>query len=135
MDFVFRSLRILIIEFQSSGSADFCQCGCRGWCTLYPLLFEVCVNLAAAAAGVLAGSDLGFVICVVDITADWPAYLFATCFRHWNPNMHPCPLCDTTLSTMTSLENITADSGPWNIFTQEQYLKLIASSKNNWEFQ
>ena len=95
----------------------------------------MCVNLAAAAAGVLDGSDLGFVICVVDITADWPAYLFATCFRHWNHNMHPCPLCDTTLSTMTSLENITADSGPWNIFTQEQYLKLIASSKKViWNF-
>ena len=96
---------------------------------MYPLLFAVCVNLAAAAAGVLAGRDLGFVICVVDITADWPAYLFATCMRHWNHSMHPCPLCDITLSDMTSLENVTADSGPWNIFTQEQYLKLIASSK------
>ena len=89
----------------------------------------MCVNLAAAAAGVLAGRDLGFVICVVDITGDWPAYLFATCMRHWNHNMHPCPLCDVKLSDMRSLENVTADSGPWNIFTQEQYLKLIASSK------
>ena len=98
---------------------------------MYPLLFAVCVNLAAAAAGVLAGRDLGFVICVVDITADWPAYLFATCMRHWNHNMHPCPLCDIKLSDMKSLENVTADSGPWNIFTQEQYLKLIASSKKS----
>lgn len=117
------------------GSAEFCQCGCKGWCTLYPLLYTICANLAAAATGILNGKDLGYAICVVDITADWPAYLFAACFRHWNHNTHPCPLCDIKLSSMLSLDEVTASSGPWNDFTQEQYLKLLAASKKaTWEF-
>ena len=95
----------------------------------------MCINLAAAATGFLNGEDLGFVICVIDITADWPAYLFAAAFRHWNHNVHPCPLCDIKLFAMLSLDKVTPNSGPWNIFTQEQYLKLLASSKKaTWDF-
>ena len=102
---------------------------------MYPLLLTVCINLAAAASGVLDGSELGYVICVVDITADWPAYLFAACLRHWNHSMYPCPLCDIKLASMMSLDNITAKCGPWNVITQEMYLKLIASAKKAaWTF-
>ena len=109
------------------GSYEFCQCGCRGWCTFFPLLMAVCANLAGAAMGVVNGEALGFHVAVTDITADWPAWLLLTGLRYWNHAKHPCPKCDATLLGMLSLDNYTNDSDPFNEFTHEQYIEFIAS--------
>jgi hypothetical protein len=65
---------------------DMCKCGCKGWCTVYPLLLSLCYDLNAGAQGrsptlpfcassskfMPRGCDneLGVFLAVMDITGD-----------------------------------------------------------------
>lgn len=60
------------------GQGDLCQCGCRGWCTWFPLLLALAWDLCACAIGTKDGFSefglelgtglvkLNFVLCILE---------------------------------------------------------------------
>lgn len=120
------------------GSADMCQCGCRGWCTLFPLLLVLAIDLLACALGgykfvhpefrALANHEaydvLSFVVAVIELRADWPAWCEVSGVRSWAHSLFPCPKCDLPLARMTTaayIHSVSVESGPWNKYGQQNY--------------
>ncbi|CAE7837060.1 unnamed protein product [Symbiodinium sp. CCMP2592] len=75
-------------------SEDMCRCGCRGWCSIFPLL-----------------------------QCDWPAYLEIIGGRFWNHNSHPCALCRISQDDMTAdnVHSITLDNVGHLVYSSEDY--------------
>ena len=93
-----------------------CKCGCRGWCSLCPLLSMLAWSLKSLARGrhpttghaaghldavrqTLADQPLGFFGAVVLIKGDWCEYAHTLGFPTWSSIEHPCPLCCCTKGT------------------------------------
>jgi hypothetical protein len=56
---------------------DMCKCGCRGWCTLYPIILEIALDL-------LHGFVMGFLLACFMTKGDWPAYTEVAGVRQWS---------------------------------------------------
>ena len=120
-----------------------CQCGCRGWCTWFPIVLAIAWDLAACARGghadgrnqfgqkdasLEAYAVLCFVIAVIELRADWPAWAEVAGIRIWKHAIFPCPKCDMRLVAITCNEligQIKLNSQPWNGYTHEHYLQDI----------
>ena len=96
--------------------SSFCNCGCSGWCTLFPLYRVIEWSLAALLLGrypgrrhdgsswrptdseriAMAGADLGFKAFVLDVQGDWAEFAHRWGFPAWNSHK-PCFLCEATL--------------------------------------
>lgn len=100
----------------SQGSEEMCQCGCRGWCSLYPLLLEWVSDLKRLESGPVRYA-------VVDIQGDWPAFLQVFGLRYWSHNLHPCPLCriDQKQLKELHLDSWTLDSMPFDSYGTNDY--------------
>eukprot|EP00439_Symbiodinium_sp_Y106_P060893 s2201_g9.t1 len=98
-----------------NGSEDMCRCGCRGWCSIYPLLDAWVQDLDKLQTAMKCA--------VMDIQCDWPAYLEVSGARFWNHSIHPCPLCNISQDYMNPdiLENITLDNLGFKLYSDEQY--------------
>ena len=103
------------------GSEDMCRCGCRGWCSIYPLLDAWVQDLDKLQTAMKCA--------VMDIQCDWPAYLEIAGARFWNHSIHPCPLCNMSQDDMNPdiLENITLDNLGFELYSDEQYKTDIDS--------
>jgi hypothetical protein len=55
---------------------DACKCGCRGWCTMFPILLELALDLRDAVV-------LGFLLATIMTKGDWPAYCEISGVRQW----------------------------------------------------
>ena len=101
-----------------------CQCGCRGWCTLYPLLATWTADLKRLETGTPLRCA------VLDIQGDWPAFLQVFGLRYWSHNTHPCPLCRINQKEMgeLNLNAVTLDSMPFAEYTTNDYLKDVDES-------
>jgi hypothetical protein len=55
---------------------DACKCGCRGWCTIFPILLELALDLRDSTI-------LGFLIACLMTKGDWPAYCEIAGVRQW----------------------------------------------------
>jgi hypothetical protein len=136
------------------GSEDACHCGCRGWCTYFPLLLALAWDLNACAVGVhnslnqydesfttnstterrlaqQAGTDMGIVVVTLDAMTDWPAWTSWTGMRQWNHNRSPCPKCDISKSVMyseDSIKGVSLENGPWIDYSHEQYDQDLSSA-------
>ena len=123
-----------------------CACGCRGWCTLFPLLMALAVDLLACAMGgylhvpkelLMPGVDantysvLAFVIAVIEMRTDWPAWCEVVGVRSWAHGIFPCPKCNCPLSKMITAScttQVTIENGPWEKYGHEEYLADVARS-------
>ena len=112
---------------------------------MWPLLFVLCFDLFQLAAGKLlrftgvvfekngSGSfafelvEALFRVAVVDVQADWPGWLLATCLRYWRHGVYPCPCCD--VKHFGNLNAITSSGGPWEDYTHDSWLADVASHK------
>ena len=56
--------------------SDLCACGCRGWCSVYPLVLELGLNLRHGAVD-------GFRVACLMTKGDWPAYTDIAGVRQW----------------------------------------------------
>ena len=92
-----------------------CKCGCRGWCSIYPLLHAWALDLQQ-----LQESNR---CAVLDITCDWPAYLEITGLRFWNHADHPCCLCRLKLDELNAdkLTEATLDNLPHELYSMTDY--------------
>ena len=96
-----------------------CRCGCRGWCSLYPLLDAWVCDLEQLQSSLK---------CVVlDIQCDWPAFLEVSGGRFWSHKTHPCPLCYVTQENLNGdeLSQTTLDACPHAAYDQSGYLRDI----------
>ena len=131
---------LLCVYFQIviRGAADLCQCGGKGWRTLYPLLEALARHLIAAAVKMEWTDPLdpssdpqpsNIVILVVGADADWPAYAKLFCMRLWNHTMWPCPCCNINKLNILSLSNVSASGGPWENYSAIEYWLDVSKSK------
>ena len=98
-----------------------CRCGCRGWCSLFPLL-----NAWVADLEKLQSSCK----CVVlDMQCDWPAWLEVSGGRFWSHNSHPCPLCYINQAALTGddVSETTLDALPYQPYHHVNYLQDVSN--------
>ena len=105
-----------------------CQCGCRGWCTLYPLLLAWSDDLNMLQSGPVCYA-------VLDIQGDWPAFLQVFGLRYWSHRVHPCPLCRIDQAHIQQLHIVesTLDSLPFQAYGTKDYeADLQQAVKASW---
>lgn len=97
-----------------------CKCGCRGWCSIFPVLcfMEYCCwamidkvmpagrhdhlawRLTDAAREMASGAALSFCAIVVKIAGDWSEYCTTLGMPTWAAKFHPCLFCFVTLAQL-----------------------------------
>ena len=93
-------------------TSEMCACGCKGWCTLYPVMLFIAWSLKSLAAGkwpsarhdgrpftavdgnraALAGEPL-MKAALVYILGDWAEISHTWGFPDWSSVLHPCFCC------------------------------------------
>ena len=113
--------------------SQFCKCGCRGWCTLWPLLLWLKWCFRALAEGlhpthradgkdftdaeqersVMAGTECARG-CLLYLKGDWAEFAHSLAFPSWATKAQPCPLCSCNQQSMLDqLPSCTASHCPW----------------------
>ena len=125
--------------------SELCNCGRRGFCTLWPLHEAVRHDLEWAGKGIWApcrydntplprdgirdqraGLPMSLYVACTELRADWPGFSLPLGFRACNHKYHPCPLCHCTKETMGLIEGVALDgSGPWLPYTHDEYLAEV----------
>ena len=95
-----------------------CKCGCKGWCSYYPVLRFLHWSLEAMAAGVFPscgpfGEDLlqteraatagRLMVCrfaALQIKGDWAEFALTLGFPTWSHARYPCLFCQCTAESM-----------------------------------
>ena len=101
-----------------------CQCGCRGWCTWFPLLLVLARDLVLCSSG---DSSLAFVLAILEFRADWPAWCELLGVRNWRHALAPCPKCDICFENM--LQPSQVNSKITENYTAQQYLQDVQKAK------
>ena len=103
--------------------SNMCKFGCRGWCSIYPILEWLHWSFTAMAEGTfptrghngvvfgesdgvrfnLAGMPLGYVACALQIKCDWMECVTTFGFASWQSLLYPCPFCRATIEDMYTL--------------------------------
>jgi hypothetical protein len=76
-------------------------------------------------------TTLSFVIAIIEMRADWPAWNEVAGVRSWAHGRFPCPKCDLPLCKMITcgyVNRVTLHNGPWNEYRHEQYLADVKRS-------
>jgi hypothetical protein len=125
-----------------------CKCGCRGWCSLWPLLYVVAWDLNLGAEGKFAknrhdnspfdieldgfriernesGVDLlALFLAVVEFRGDWPAMTEVAAVRNWAHKYHPCMFCHISLAQLKAAiacSGFSLDAGPFPDWTDADH--------------
>ena len=119
-----------------------CNCGCKGWCTYYPILLWIrwCIECmargefpdrrhdgtpftdahdeirSAASSGVLK-----FVSAVVKLKGDWAEFCERFGFPNWNSGMRPCFCCNGFGPELFSPIGVNVSSCPWRLNSDSDY--------------
>ena len=119
--------------------SSLCQCGCRGYCTLFPVLNVLRWSIGVMGTGYFPtarrdGSSwhstdrnqsrrgaLAAKAAVICIESDWMEYVATMSFSSWTHNVHPCPMCFYSPDTMHDLKNFTLESVGWDLKTMDHY--------------
>ena len=126
--------------------SSFCKCGCRGACTLYPVMKTLQWSMSAFAEGSfpsvgpdgvalggwrgeLGGSDLGVVGAFVHIKGDWMEFSTSLGLASWNSKHSPCPFCTIDRQNMYCLSPFNPLTSPWVAVKQEQYEEACAKAE------
>lgn len=92
-----------------------CRCGCRGWCSLYPIFSVIRWSVAALASGMWpsaphigewgprdehrrekSGQIFGFVGVLLQVKGDWSEFSHTLGLADWSSKLHPCLFCAAT---------------------------------------
>ena len=103
-----------------SGLSELCGCGCRGWCSVYPLLEAFRRDLSEQHP------DLRLPI--IDIKCDWAALVEVAALRTWSHNHHACPCCLVKKAQLEKIDGFSARSCPFPLYDESKYEATL--SKN-----
>jgi hypothetical protein len=119
-----------------------CRCGCRGYCSIYPILVFIEWSFSVMVAGLfperrhdgpwpedsphqtIAGSELGFRAVPVIIKGDWAEFNTTLSFKSWTHHQHPCFKCLATGGpdgTYREHAGVSAEHQPWAPKTMVEY--------------
>ena len=120
--------------------SDLCDCGCKGWCSFWPIWSALEWSLQAMRAGYyprqrhdgadfgkdlarqsLGDSSLGCRGSVVAIRADWSELAGTFGLPSWKDADHPCPFCTCTTANMFDWHGVTLAAFPWSAKTHLEY--------------
>ena len=114
--------------------SDLCRCGCRGWCSLYPVLMAINWMLVCLATGELV--DVSFIkilstfascrlrAALIHIKGDWKEICDSLGFPNWSSALHPCFCCFATRAELREIGSLNPDVPDSVVFepkTHEQY--------------
>ena len=136
--------RHLIVPLRKS---CFCRCGCRGWCTLWPVFEFIAFQLHALAQGrhperrhdgkdweesdqaraEAAGQTLPFRAAVVHVKGDLVEFTATLGLASWTSVLFPCLHCLTTRANLHNHEPFARGSLPWRPLPYDAYDKACAA--------
>ena len=111
---------------------DMCKCGCRGWCSLFPVLAFICWNFEALANGerpsfrhdgtarelgdmMGLAKQFGFTALLFWIKGDWAEWAKTLALQTWASWYRPCPFCDATHDTLHTLyRSMSTNGAAWD---------------------
>ena len=116
-----------------------CACGCRRWCSIWPILDFLRWSLAALAAGTMPerrhdGAEwhsptdddrawkAGAAItkgAVVMLKGDWSEFALTLGFPTWSSGAHPCMFCTCTSDNMYTADGLSPLGFPFPLKTDE----------------
>ena len=125
--------------------SEMCKCGCRGWCSVHPILMMLRWSLLTMIHGIwplqrpddtpwreqdvlessVAGMSLGFKAIVVFVKADWMEHVTTMGFPGWRSHDHPCPLCTCTLGNWHEYAGMSPAGLPWECNKAGQYMLAV----------
>ena len=119
-----------------------CSCGCRGWCTYYPILLWIswCIDCMAQGrfpdrrhdgtlftdmcdelrASAKTGA-LKFVSAVIKLKGDWAEFCERFGFPTWKSGIRPCFCCNGFGPSLYSPIGVQLASCPWHLNTDSDY--------------
>jgi hypothetical protein len=120
---------------------DMCRCGCRGWCSLRPVMELLNWSFAALARGLfplarhdgttwdqsephrlsLAGLPLALKGAIVQIKGDWAEFSHSLGFPTWRDSEHPCIWCRCDKETLYTFEGLDEPGLPWDPIEAAEY--------------
>ena len=121
---------------------DLCDCGCKGWCTLFPVFLFLRWLIDVCGSGIfpyarynglpfldeelfradLGGCAIGAVFVFLFLKGDW-AEASTLGFPTWSSNYHPCPLCMSAKESLYDIEDWEIDNFPFEIKDMDSYEK------------
>ena len=122
--------------------SELCACGCRGWCSMFPVFDMLGWSFAAMLRGEhpnarhdvqpwreedagrasYAGEELGFRAVCVLVKGDWHEFCHTIGVPSWRDNHAPCPLCFASLASWYSPRGLSPVHMPHGTKRLEHYL-------------
>ena len=118
-----------------------CRCGCRGWCSFFPVFLFLNWSLRALASGFfpsefmsgpfspdderrigLAGLPLALWAALIIIEGDWAEYAHTMGFPTWADLSSPCFACTCTPEELYEDQDADLLSLPWPEATHTEYM-------------
>jgi hypothetical protein len=121
---------------------NLCRCGCRGWCSLRPILQMFAWSFRALATGTfpsaredgspwpdaeesrasIGGQPLACGVCAVQqVRGDWAEFAHSLGFPSWRHKRYPCLWCACERESMFSWGQLEEDDSPWQLNTHADY--------------
>ena len=118
-----------------------CKCGCKGWCSIFPIMEMLHWSFGACAAGTWprqhpsgrdwvdaeggrkanGGLNLGYRAAVVYIKGDWAEYAHTLGFPTWASALCPCLLCWCNRENMYDARGLSPSTERWELATHADY--------------
>ena len=124
-------------------NSHMCKCGCRGWCTIYPVLLMIRWSMEAAGRGVnperkhdgepwgegdgpraeKAGQPLAVRCCILQIRGDWLEYAKSMGLPTWSSVFFPCMFCKVVRENLYAFKGKPFDPMhfPFELTNQNDY--------------
>lgn len=119
---------------------DLCRCGCRGFCSLRPIMAMLAWSFKALASGTfpvckhdgspwgndeerssLGGLPLSLAAAVTQVRGDWAEFAHSLFFPSWKHSLFPCVWCTCDAESMYDWEGTSPTSVPWDPVRPQDY--------------
>lgn len=135
--------RWLLVALRKS---EACTCGCRSWCSLYPMFNMLSWSITAMSRGVfpntghdggqldtiraaVAGQPMGFRVAILFCKADWAEIAHTLGFPTWATLDTPCPMCFCSLRNAYTTRGLSVLDFPWRKKTFADYERACEDSE------
>ena len=128
-----------------------CKCGCKGWCSMYPIFAFITWSLTALSCGRWpdskhdqnpwsesdkhhfenAGKPLSCFGCLLYIKADWAEFAHSLSYASWQSTMFPCMLCRTTNANMYCVRGFSALTDQWEPLLDVDFERAASACEIN----
>eukprot|EP00959_Pyramimonas_sp_CCMP1952_P319818 6692252-Pyramimonas_sp.AAC.1 len=130
--------------------SDECACGCRGWCSVHPIMDCIRWQLQALQDGTRPQlrydggdwecgtnlSDLSFRACLLYIKGDWMEHCRSLALSNYGQYHHSCQFCKSVKSELDSTDGMeTLDSFVFDLRTNEEYEEACRRCEINVEIR